>query len=73
MDSARHIIKRILNPRFLRQMTSYDVASTIHQSLRGGEDRHRAGGGRHDPGPDEVSDFLGMVQPLAGAGGCVVV
>ena len=34
MYSARHVIKRILNPRFLSQMTFYDVASTIHQSLR---------------------------------------
>ena len=33
MDSARHVIKRILNPRFLSEMTSCDAASTIHQIL----------------------------------------
>jgi len=33
MDSARHVIKCILNPHFLSYMASYDVASTIHQSL----------------------------------------
>jgi len=33
MDSARHVIKRILNPRFSNAMASYDVASAIHQSL----------------------------------------
>jgi hypothetical protein len=32
MGSARHVIKRIMNPRVLFQMASYDVASTIHQS-----------------------------------------
>jgi len=35
MNSARHVIKRILNPRCLGYTTSYDVASTIHQSLGG--------------------------------------
>jgi len=39
MDGARHVIKRISNPSFLSQLTSYDVARTIHLSLR-------AGGGR---------------------------
>ena len=33
MESARHFITRILTPLFLREITSYDVASTIHQSL----------------------------------------
>ena len=42
MDSARHVIKRMLNPRFLSYMTCYDVASTMHQSLLRGLD----GGGR---------------------------
>jgi hypothetical protein len=32
MDSARHVIERSLNPRFLRYMASYDVASTFDQS-----------------------------------------
>jgi len=36
MDSARHIITRILNPRFLNSLASYDVARTVHQSLAGG-------------------------------------
>jgi len=36
MDSARYVIKRILNPHLLSQMASYDMASTIHQSLGGG-------------------------------------
>jgi len=36
MNSARHVIKRNLNPRFLSWMASYDVASTIHQSLEVG-------------------------------------
>jgi hypothetical protein len=29
MGSARHVIKRILNPRFLSYMATYDVASTL--------------------------------------------
>jgi len=37
MDSARHVIKRNVNPRFLGLLASYDVASTIrhgaHTSL----------------------------------------
>jgi hypothetical protein len=35
-DSARHVIKRILDPRFLSETASCDVeyVSTIHQSLR---------------------------------------
>ena len=32
MDIARHVIIRILNPRLLNQMTSCDVARTIHQT-----------------------------------------
>jgi len=36
MDSARHVIKYVLHPRFLIYMTSYDVAITIHQSLDAG-------------------------------------
>jgi len=35
---ARHVIKRILNLHFLSQTASYDVASTIHQTLRPGPD-----------------------------------
>ena len=31
MDSARHVIKRIVDPHFLIYTTSHDVASTIHQ------------------------------------------
>ena len=34
MESARHAITRISNPRVLSCMASYDVASTIHESLR---------------------------------------
>ena len=33
MDGARRVIKFDFNPRFLSYVTSYDVASTIHQSL----------------------------------------
>jgi len=33
MDSARHIMKRILNPQLLSQMATYDVAITFHQYL----------------------------------------
>jgi len=33
MDSARRVITRILNPRFLSSTTSYDAASNVHQSL----------------------------------------
>jgi hypothetical protein len=33
MDSARHVIQRLVNHRLLIEMASYDVASTIHQSL----------------------------------------
>jgi len=29
MDSARHVIKRILNPRCLSNVAIYDVTSTI--------------------------------------------
>jgi len=36
MDSARHFIKRIMNPHFLNETASYDVASAIHQSLTPG-------------------------------------
>ena len=42
MDSARHVIKTILNPRFLSQMASYDVASTIHESLQVGQVSYRS-------------------------------
>jgi hypothetical protein len=34
MDIVRHVIKRIVNPQFLSKMTSYDVVSTIHESLQ---------------------------------------
>ena len=34
--SARHVIKRILDPRFLNYTASYDVASTIHESMYDG-------------------------------------
>ena len=37
MDCARHIIKRALNPRSLDETTTYDVASTVHQSIAPGE------------------------------------
>ena len=37
LSCARHVITRVLNPRFLSSMTSYDVASTTHQSLLGGQ------------------------------------
>jgi len=30
---SRHVIKHILNPRFLADMVSYDMASTTYQSL----------------------------------------
>ena len=33
MNSARHVIKRILTRRCMSYTASYDVASTIHQSL----------------------------------------
>jgi len=33
MSSARHVITRMLNPRFLSELASYDVASTVHLSL----------------------------------------
>ena len=36
MISAHHVINRILNLHFLSYMASYDVAGTIHQSLRRG-------------------------------------
>jgi len=36
MDSARHGIKRILNPRSLSEMATYDVATTIYQSVQQG-------------------------------------
>jgi hypothetical protein len=38
--SARPVIKRISNPRFLSCLTSYDVASTLHLSLQGGAAGH---------------------------------
>jgi hypothetical protein len=34
MDSARHVITRISNPRFLSRMVSYDVASTLMDRAR---------------------------------------
>jgi hypothetical protein len=36
MDGARHVIEHIFSPRLLSQEASYDVASTIHQSLEHG-------------------------------------
>jgi len=33
MDAPRHMIRCILNPRFLSEITSYDTASTIRQNL----------------------------------------
>jgi hypothetical protein len=33
MDSARHVIRCDSNPRLLHCVVSYDVASTVHQSL----------------------------------------
>jgi len=33
MHSAHHVNKRILSPRFLSQIATYDQASTIHQCL----------------------------------------
>jgi len=33
MHSARHVINRILNPGFMIELASYDVASTIHETL----------------------------------------
>jgi hypothetical protein len=40
MDSARHVIKRILNTRLFEScIPSYDVASTIHQSLAPGSEQ----------------------------------
>jgi len=34
MDSTRHVIDRIVNPRMLGQMTTYDVTSTDTRSAR---------------------------------------
>jgi len=48
MDSASHVIRCILNPRFLSYMASCDVVSTIQQSRgRGGQTqgKRRPGGG----------------------------
>ena len=48
MDIARQVITRVLNPRLLNQTASYDVASTIHQSLpHGRQQRESAGGEPH--------------------------
>jgi hypothetical protein len=33
MHGARHVMLRAVNPRISSYMASYDVASTIHQSL----------------------------------------
>ena len=51
MDGARHVIKRILNPRFLREMASYDVASTIHQCLPRAADESGTRVGGLNPAP----------------------
>jgi hypothetical protein len=37
MDTARHVIKRMLNPHFFSHKAAHDVASTIHQSLINGD------------------------------------
>jgi len=37
MVGARHVIEQIWNPPFLNQMASYDVVSTIYQSLPPGQ------------------------------------
>jgi hypothetical protein len=44
MDGARQVITRMLKPRLMMQMAFYDVASTIHESLGGGQPAE--GGGR---------------------------
>jgi hypothetical protein len=53
MTWRRHVITRILNPRFSSHFTFCDVASTIHESLDGGkqpaeaaEDKRQGGQGR---------------------------
>jgi hypothetical protein len=65
MNSARLVIMRTLRPGFLICMASYDVASTIHQSLAGG-----CGGGAGD-GSEEAHRTHGEApcDPLALAGG----
>jgi len=40
LDCTRHVIKRSSNPCFLSNMTSCDVASTIHQSVLMDSARH---------------------------------
>ena len=37
MNSACHVVNRILNPRILSYLASHDVARTIYQSLGGGD------------------------------------
>jgi len=77
MDSAHHVIKRILNVRFLSSMASYDVAKTIHQSLTIGGARRadvdrtriqlsdeRAGGARGDRRA-QVVDGKGLHSPTS--------
>ena len=48
MNSARHVMKRIWDPRFPSVMTSYDVASITHQSLRLGGAAGRTASGTGD-------------------------
>jgi len=35
-----HVIHRVIYPRFVRKMASYDVAGTIYQALFQGDGRH---------------------------------
>jgi len=63
MDSARHVIKRISNPKLLLIYTaSYDAASTICQSLRaGGSFQRSSAGGSFQPA---LSGFFRAATPM---------
>jgi hypothetical protein len=64
MNSARHVIKRMLNPRFLSQLASFDAASSIHQSLERDDE-----GGNNNGGGDDESDDVNDSQDVSVGGG----
>jgi len=61
---ARHVIQRILNPRFLSYMASYDVATNICETLFGGR-----GGGGGGAGGDGNNGGRGVPRGDGGGSG----
>jgi hypothetical protein len=69
MDSARHVITRIMKPRFVSWAASYDVASTVNQSLcRGGVRVRRGSEHAADAGGADLRASLGSGSRISPVG-----